>query len=341
MKLDLSPKSIKPEQWILIVAFVLLAGAAGYRIVTDTPPSPFQPKTSGSLPEIKRADEFAGGAKVVQKPGEWTLSNHSVFIPRLIVFYPENEEIAVLDMDDEGPDGIKFSWKRQFGFPLDDPSVAQADPDRDGFTNLEEYRYGTDPTDRESSPPFISKLCVADFNPVSLSIILRGYSPSPQNPGTYEYQINLPELRVNKSRRVLTGDTIEGYSVGEFRQKIVERVNPRTGILEKIDESELDVLDPRLGRTITLVMNVQQASDESSVKFNLPIPDAVLEPSQVSIGQKFRAQDKEFQLRSASAAGAVIRDLETNADIEIPRCGGATAASPAAGGPADGKAPSP
>ena len=43
-------------------------------------------------------------------------------------------------------DGIPNGWKQQYGLDPFDPAVANADPDGDGFTNLQEYQAGTDPT---------------------------------------------------------------------------------------------------------------------------------------------------------------------------------------------------
>lgn len=321
MKIDLNPSAMKPEQGALVLALLILAGAAGYRAWTDSLPEPVTLRSSGPLPELRTASEFESKAEAVLKPGLWSLHDHAVFIPRLIVFYPKNNQIRALQMEDKGPDGIPFEWKRRFGFPLDDPAVVDADPDSDGFTNLEEFLRETDPTDPASSPPFIEKLCVREYNPVSLAIIFRGYNPDPQNPGSYEFQINLPEARINRSRRVRPGDTIEGYIVETFREKIVQRENPRTGIVETINESELDVKDPRLDKTITLIMNKTATSDESNVEFDLKIPNAKVEPSRVSIGQKFKAMDQEFQLRAASPDGATIRDLATGQDVDVPRCG--------------------
>ena len=47
-------------------------------------------------------------------------------------------------------DGIPDWWKRQYGFSVSDPNVANADPDGDGFTNYQEYLCGTNPNDRAS-----------------------------------------------------------------------------------------------------------------------------------------------------------------------------------------------
>jgi len=43
-------------------------------------------------------------------------------------------------------DGIPNGWKQQYGLDPFDPAVANADPDGDGFTNLQEFQAGTDPT---------------------------------------------------------------------------------------------------------------------------------------------------------------------------------------------------
>lgn len=319
MKIDINPAQMKPEQAVLCGCLFLLAAAAGWRIFTDVQPQAVALRTSGTLPELRAATEFENVAEAVKNPPAWKVGDHNVFIPRLIVFYPSEKRIEPLRMEDKGPDGITFEWKRRFGFPLDDPDVAAADPDGDGFTNLEEFLRGTDPTDPASSPPFIEKLCVRAYNRAMLSIVFRGYNPDPQDATQFEFQINLIEMR--RSRRVRPGETIEGYQVGEFRQKIVERENPRTGIVERIDESELDVKDTRLDKVITLVMNKPAESDESTVEFDLKIPGAQLEPSRVSIGGEFVAQGKRFQLRSASENGAVVRDVETGEDIQVPRCG--------------------
>jgi hypothetical protein len=52
-------------------------------------------------------------------------------------------------------DGIPSSWREHYFGPgyLTDPRVAaNADPDGDGYRNLLEYAYGTDPTDKNSHP---------------------------------------------------------------------------------------------------------------------------------------------------------------------------------------------
>jgi fibronectin-binding autotransporter adhesin len=47
-------------------------------------------------------------------------------------------------------DGIPNWWKQQYGFDPLDPTVAGADPDHDGMSNLQEYLAGTNPTNAAS-----------------------------------------------------------------------------------------------------------------------------------------------------------------------------------------------
>jgi beta-glucanase (GH16 family) len=55
-------------------------------------------------------------------------------------------------------DGIPNGWKQQYNLNPFDPTVASADPDGDGQSNLQEYLAGTDPTNSASSLHIISVL---------------------------------------------------------------------------------------------------------------------------------------------------------------------------------------
>jgi pectate lyase len=48
---------------------------------------------------------------------------------------------------DSDGDGMPDEWERRFGLNAADPSDGPADQDRDGYTNLEEYLNGTNPTE--------------------------------------------------------------------------------------------------------------------------------------------------------------------------------------------------
>ena len=71
-------------------------------------------------------------------------------LTRLQVF--QNPSVLIADNYSRMGDGIPDWWKVKYGFGLTDPTVATADPDHDGFTNLQEYKLSTDPTDPGSQP---------------------------------------------------------------------------------------------------------------------------------------------------------------------------------------------
>lgn len=57
----------------------------------------------------------------------------------------------VADLDDDN-DGMPDSWELEHNLDPLDPSDFDQDPDGDGYTNLEEFRAGTDPQDKGSHP---------------------------------------------------------------------------------------------------------------------------------------------------------------------------------------------
>jgi pectate lyase len=49
--------------------------------------------------------------------------------------------------EDSDGDGMPDEWEIRYGLNPDDPSDGPLDKDGDGYTNLEEYLNGTDPTE--------------------------------------------------------------------------------------------------------------------------------------------------------------------------------------------------
>jgi len=69
--------------------------------------------------------------------------------------YPKDTDddhvLDYLDTDDDG-DGMPDDWELTFFLDPLDPEDAFLDPDGDGYTNLQEYIQGTDPTVRDRNP---------------------------------------------------------------------------------------------------------------------------------------------------------------------------------------------
>jgi hypothetical protein len=98
----------------------------------------------------------AGTAVLEVRSGSVTLSSGTLTIDKLVVtnscghFVKSGGALSITstnldpNMSAVG-DGIPNSWKQQYGFDPFDPNVANADPDGDGMSNLQEFLAGSNP----------------------------------------------------------------------------------------------------------------------------------------------------------------------------------------------------
>jgi hypothetical protein len=63
--------------------------------------------------------------------------------PAQVGGYPEYKGEPVKDL---GADGIPLSWKKKFNLDVNDTSLAQKDLQGDGYTVMDKYLAGLDPT---------------------------------------------------------------------------------------------------------------------------------------------------------------------------------------------------
>ena len=66
-------------------------------------------------------------------------------------YFTEYTALYIPEYDLEG-DGLPDGWELLYKLDPEDPGDAELDPDGDGFTNLEEFRYGKDPWSDSSYP---------------------------------------------------------------------------------------------------------------------------------------------------------------------------------------------
>lgn len=110
---------------------------------------------------------------------------------------------------DRDKDGIPNDWESANGMNPLDPADAQADPDADGFNNLEEYLSNTKPNDKTSAPPIIAKLRVVTVKPIPFSLMFMGVTKMPS--GKVVYQVNL--RRGEKTHWKELGESVEGFKL--------------------------------------------------------------------------------------------------------------------------------
>ncbi len=104
-------------------------------------------------------------------------------------------------------DGITAAWKKKYGFDIRDMTMAKADRDNDGFSNLEEYRANTDPLDPKSHPDVLSKLRVWA---IKQQVFKLRYTGGMRIGSNETFQLNWPNGR---TLLVKVGETVDGYRV--------------------------------------------------------------------------------------------------------------------------------
>jgi len=114
----------------------------GNRLVTQQPPRP----KAASQPPV--AVELDHAAAQLQQPAQWKASARSgLFVPEKH-FIGANGLPATLQNTEVHPP-VPNDWFEKYGLPIEDADVLDQDPDKDGFSNLDEWQGNTDPTNKD------------------------------------------------------------------------------------------------------------------------------------------------------------------------------------------------
>ena len=300
------------ELALLFGVLILLLGVALFKTFTFSPylstESSLSESNSGQ-PKIKQdLDQYADLAKRLEKGQEWKASEngHRLFISRKLEWLANQNKLKLYRPDEAGVDGIAPAWKEQYGFSLSDPTVADQDPDMDGFTNKEEYLGKTDPLNAESRPPYTSKLRLVKFEAKPYSFQFTGIN---QVGGEVFFQVKLsnPRDKKNRSNSLRKGEEFEGWVVQDYREKKGERENPKMhGVMLPYDESELEIYNPVTDKKLILIMKQ---------KLDAPILTGTLmdlidqKTYTVEEGHEFLYRDKKYRVKKMSETGAVLSEL--------------------------------
>ena len=123
----------------------------GNRLIPQQAP----PQKAASPPAV--AVELDRTANELEHSAQWKASTRSgLFVPERH-FIGTNGLPATLQNTQVHPP-VPNDWFEQFALPIENGDVLDQDPDGDGFTNLDEWQGGTDPTEKNSHPDYLTKL---------------------------------------------------------------------------------------------------------------------------------------------------------------------------------------
>ena len=232
---------------LLIMRSVLQFGENFSALQVSPPPKP-------ALPPPK-AVEMEQAAERLRQPAQWTFSGRSgLFVPEKH-FIDANGLPTTLQTTEVHPP-VPNEWLEEFGLPIADGDVLAQDPDKDGFSNLEEWQNHTKPTDKDSHPAFIAKLKMKSFVQEPFRLVFASWVDD-------TFAINTNDLK-EPTQFLRLGDSIRGtkFQLLKFTEK-----HEANKYGTKIDVSELTLENRETRERVNLVKEKIMISPESVAKF--------------------------------------------------------------------------
>ena len=119
-------------------------------LITQLPPRP----KPASQPPV--AVELDRAAEQLQAPSQWKASTRSgLFVPEKHFIGADGLPATLQNTQVHSP--VPNEWFEKYGLPIEEADVLDQDPDKDGFTNLDEWQGNSDPTNKDSHPDYVTK----------------------------------------------------------------------------------------------------------------------------------------------------------------------------------------
>jgi hypothetical protein len=122
-------------------------------------------------------------------------------------FQPPDPEIP----KDKDRDGMLDEWEERYSLDPGNPDDAAQDSDADGFTNLEEFTFQTDPRDATKYPPVLAKESVVEIRPIPFRLVFKAVNRIGHK---RLFQINL--RTGDRTFWAELGQEVEGFKLTEY-----------------------------------------------------------------------------------------------------------------------------
>ncbi len=308
------------------VLIILRTGSFGETFAEAATPVP--PKMNIPPLILDRVDD---AKTALERPPVWVIDNKeprttgSLFVSEVYMIgeegIPKKPKEDAIRQDSLTDEKIPNRWFLDNALPLREAGVAMQDPDQDGFVNEDEWRAKpqTDPNNKESHPPYHTKLFLKQFIQIPFRLIFSAYDGDPKKDpiDKINFQINTVDLR-QPSEFLKIGEMVPNtkFKLEKFEYKTV--FNPGTG--DETDVSELTLVNMETNVVVVLVLTKVTNSPDVYALFDYQWPQPPMD-IRVKKLQEFALKpdtDKRYKLIDISESQAVIQ-LPTGESYTVPR----------------------
>lgn len=285
------------------------------------------PKALSKNTQVEPVDtaRLDAAALALVKPGQWVASGKGSFFVSEKYLVSDGKLVNPLEGGSILHPPVPNQWFLDHGLDLLNTTVLEDDPDKDGFTNYDEWvgsgtpeqPKSTDPNNPDSHPPYVSKLRLVELKKIPFRVILRSWEGNPAEPSSLQFQINTLDVR-QPTQFVKIGEQIAGtpFKTVSFTEKKTVDSNE---VEKDVSELVLEHVEGK-GNLVLVVDQLANSPDSYAVFRNLWAKGE--QDFAVKLEQNFRIKpetDREFKLISITDERAVIEDAKTAQKIDVPR----------------------
>jgi hypothetical protein len=328
-----------PDQFALALLAFLLLACSGWIIFrslhfADTfSATAIAPPRKDTVPPLDIAS-ITEAQQEVEKPAQW-LAKAPAGAREAGSLFVSDQYILKAGQLEKVTAGSRFgeipvAWKRKYNINILDMRAEDEDPDKDGFSNKQEYwgvnRKGdgnpegdpdsTNPLDPKSHPPYYAVLWLKQWVQQAFQFVMKAWDGDPKDPASLNFQINAGRNTATQFLKI--GDMVAGtkYKIDHFEQK--SEKNPLTG--GNKDVSELTLVNTESNDPVVLVVEKLTNSPDTRGIFQYrwgPNP----RDFQVQRLQEFALPpntNEKYKLIDINESEAVIQ-LPTGEKVKIPK----------------------
>ncbi len=200
------------------------------------------------------------------------------------------------------------AWFKKHSLNLDDPGMLDADPDKDGFSNRDEFLADTNPNDGESRPGIHKFIKLREYTEVRLPFVLRAVEGETA-------RVEFDADGTKSQEKLSKGDTIRGTKLK------VDRVESRSDVDkhgEKVEITQVILTDADTGDR---VIALKDSPTRTSASFATLVDDEGKSVLKVLEGDSFEWPSEpgvKYKVIDLRHDQVVVKDEQSGKTITIP-----------------------